>query len=169
MGFFAPWFLLGALGVALPLWLHLLRQYKRTPQPFSSLMFFERRVQSSVKHRRLRYLALLAMRLALLVLLALAFANPFVNRKSKTEARRTLHIIAIDRSFSMRAADHLQRAKEQARQAIAALHGSALGQVVAVDSRVESLTQLGVQKPALQAAVQSLEAGDRASSFGEFT
>src|SRR3569833_2104719 len=109
LGFLAPWFLVGALAVALPLWLHLLRQYKRTPLPFSSLMFFERRVQSSVKHRRLRYLALLSMRVALLLLLAFAFANPFVNRKSTTTARRTLHVVAIDRSVSMRAADHMQR------------------------------------------------------------
>ena len=80
MGFLAPWFLAGIVAVGLPVWLHLLRQYRRTPQPFSSLMFFERRVQSSVKHRRLRYLLLLALRFALLMLLALAFANPFVNR-----------------------------------------------------------------------------------------
>src|ERR1700748_1082370 len=95
--------------VALPLWLHLLRQYKRTPQPFSSLMFFERRVQSSVKHRRLRYLSLLAMRMRLLIRLALAFANFYINRKSQTAARRTLHVIAVDRSFSMRAGNRLSQ------------------------------------------------------------
>jgi len=41
--------------------------------PFSSLMFFERRTQSSIKHRRLRYLILFALRSLLFVLLALAF------------------------------------------------------------------------------------------------
>ena len=41
MGFLAPWFLAGIVAVGLPLWLHLLRQYRSTPQPFSSLMFFE--------------------------------------------------------------------------------------------------------------------------------
>ena len=44
-------------------------------------MFLERRTQSSVKHRRLKYLALLAMRLAIIVLLALMFANPFIRRE----------------------------------------------------------------------------------------
>ena len=91
MGFFRSWFLAGLAAVGLPLWLHLLRQFKRTPQPFSSLMFFERRVQSSVRHRRLRYLMLLALRLALLILLALAFANPFIiaawNRKRGANSR----------------------------------------------------------------------------------
>ena len=41
--------------------IHLLRQYRSTPHPFSSLMFFERRTQSSIKHRRLQYLLLLAL------------------------------------------------------------------------------------------------------------
>ena len=107
MGFLSPWFLAGIAAVGIPLWLHLLRQYKRKPQPFSSLMFFERRVQSSVRHRRLKYFALLALRCALLALLALAFANPFVNRTSKSAPRRKLTVIAVDRSFSMRYGDHL--------------------------------------------------------------
>ena len=79
-------------------------------------MFFERRVQSSVRHRRLRYLVLLALRLALLILLALAFANPFIMRGTASQARRKLTLIAIDRSFSMRANGHMERAKEEAHQ-----------------------------------------------------
>ena len=56
MGFLTPWFLAGGLAIGLPVWLHLLRKHKTTPLPFSSLMFFEKRTQSSIKHRRLRYL-----------------------------------------------------------------------------------------------------------------
>ena len=112
MGFLSPWFLAGAAAVGLPLWIHLLRQYRSTPHPFSSLMFFERRTQSSIKHRRLRYLLLLSLRILLLILIALAFANPFVTRTSAaSEGRRTL-IIAVDNSFSMRYGDHLARAKQ---------------------------------------------------------
>ena len=77
MGFLTPWFLAGAVGICLPVWLHLLKKHKTTPLPFSSLMFFERRIQSSIKHRRLRYLVLFALRAALVLLLALAFAHPY--------------------------------------------------------------------------------------------
>ncbi|MGH9640706.1 MAG: BatA domain-containing protein, partial [Bryobacteraceae bacterium] len=42
MGFLSPWFLAGIAVAGLPVWLHLLRRFKRTPQPFSSVMFFER-------------------------------------------------------------------------------------------------------------------------------
>ena len=72
MGFFAPWFLVGRLAVWLPVWLHLLRKHRSPPQPFGSLMFWERHTQSSIKHRRLRYLLLLALRTALFFPVALA-------------------------------------------------------------------------------------------------
>jgi Aerotolerance regulator N-terminal/von Willebrand factor type A domain len=168
MGFLSPWFLAAAGAVALPLWLHLLRQYKSTPQRFSSLMFFERRVQSSVKHRRLRYLALLAMRLALLLLLALAFANPFINRTSAIAGRRKLTVVAIDRSFSMRYGDRMQQAKAQAHRIVDGLGGRDFAQIAALDSHVENLTQLEADKGVLNAAIDSIQANDLASSFGEF-
>ncbi len=168
MGFLSPWFLAGVAAIGLPLWLHLLRQYKRTPQPFSSLMFFEKRVQSSVKHRRLRYLLLLALRIALLVLIALAFANPFVNRTSATASRRKLTVIAIDRSFSMRVGHRMQEAKLEAQRVLNALAGQELAQVIAIDAHVENLTQPEMDKSVLTAAIDSIQPNDRASSYGEF-
>ncbi|MGA3201493.1 MAG: BatA domain-containing protein, partial [Bryobacteraceae bacterium] len=56
MGLFAPWFLAGLVGVALPLYLHLLKRHKTPPRPTPSLMFYESRVVSSTRHRRLHYL-----------------------------------------------------------------------------------------------------------------
>jgi hypothetical protein len=131
-------------------------------------MFFERRIQSSVMHRRLRYLALLALRIGLLSLLALAFAGPFINRTATVAGRRTMAVIAIDRSFSMRYGDQIQRAKDEAKRVIAAVPGQALAQVVAVDAHVESLTQPTRGKSELNAAVDAITPTDLASSFAEF-
>src|SRR5207342_1291931 len=115
VGFLAPWFLAGALAVGLPIWLHLLQQHKTTPLPFSSLMFFEKRTQSSIKHRRLKYLLLFALRVALLLLLALAFANPFINTSGAAAAGgKKLVVRAIDNSYSMRQGDRFERAKREA-------------------------------------------------------
>src|SRR5271167_2620511 len=167
MGFLAPWFLAGAAMAGLPLYLHLLRRYRATPQPFSSLMFFERRVQSSVKHRRLRYLLLLALRIALLLLLAIAFANPFVNRTSALAAGRRLTVIAVDRSFSMRYRDRLAQAK---RQALSILNSAGAGdavEVLAVDHSVEVLAPPQAGREAARAAIESIQPVDRVSSFGE--
>src|ERR1700682_2462458 len=101
MGFLAPWFLAGLAAIGLPVYLHLLRRDARTPRPFSSLMFFEPRIQSSIHHRRLRYILLLSMRLALLVLLALAFANPFINRLAARVPSDKLRVPGIGNSFRM--------------------------------------------------------------------
>ena len=87
MGFLAPWFLGGLIAAGLPVYLHLLRRQTTTPRAFSSLKFFERRTESSVKHRRLRYLLLMSLRLAVLLLLVLAFANPFINRTAASISR----------------------------------------------------------------------------------
>ena len=74
-------------------------------------MFFERRTQSSVQHRRLRCLLPFAVRMALLFLLALAFANPFVNRSAASMSSETLEVLVIDNSFSMRAGTRLADAE----------------------------------------------------------
>ena len=47
----------------------------------------------------------------MLLLLALAFANPFVNRTSVVAAGRRMRVLAIDRSFSMRAGDRMEQAR----------------------------------------------------------
>ena len=168
MGFFAPWFLAGAVAIGLPFWIHLLRQYRSTPHPFSSLMFFERRTQSSIKHRRLRYLLLLSLRVALLLLIALAFANPFVTRAPSAVSGPKMLVIAVDNSFSMRYDDHLSRAKQQALNAVSDLHQGERGQVLAVGSRVHFLTQPVEDADQLKAAIQSIQPSDEQSSYGEF-
>ena len=167
MGFLAPWFLAGAVAIGLPFWIHLLRQYRSTPHPFSSLMFFERRTQSSIKHRRLRYLLLLSLRVALLLLIALAFANPFVSRSGGATGGRKMLVIAVDNSFSMRYDDHLARAKQAAINALSQLNPGERGQVLAVGSRVHFLTQPVEDANQLKAAIQGIQPSDEQSSFGE--
>src|SRR5579863_6663845 len=114
MGLFAPWFLAGLAGLALPLYLHLLQKLKTTPKPVPSLMFFESRTISSTHHRRLRYFLLLSLRLAFLLLVIFAFANPFINRNAATLSGNRLVLLVVDNSFSMRAGTRLADAKAAA-------------------------------------------------------
>ncbi len=169
MGFLAPWFLGGMLAVGLPLYLHLLRQHKTTPLAFSSLMFFERRTQSSIKHRRLRHLLLLALRMALIVLLALAFAQPFKMRDvAAAGSSRKLVVVALDDSFSMRAAGRMERAKQGALSLLSNVRPDGQYQVMSVDAKATLLTQPTGDAAVLRAAVASVEAGDFRSSYAEF-
>src|ERR1035438_2040680 len=132
MGFLTPWFLAGAAAVGLPVWLHLLRKHKTTPLPFSSLMFFERRTQSSIKHRRLRYLILFALRTLLILLLVLAFAHPYINQSILPQQRTNeVTVLAIDNSLSMHAGGLLDEAKRDAKSVIGGLRPGQRAQVLA--------------------------------------
>src|ERR1700731_763702 len=167
MGLFSPWFLAGIAGVALPIYLHLLRRHATTPLPFSSLMFFERRTQSSIKHRRLRYLLLLSLRMLLLLLLVLLFANPFINRRAANMSNEKLLLLVIDNSFSMRAGTRLADARREALSILTSRRPSDRAQVMALGSQIQVLTQPSQDAGALRAAVESLQPGDSHGNFGE--
>src|SRR3984893_902036 len=168
MGLLAPWFLGGIAAIGIPLYLHLLRRHSATPRPFSSLIFFERRTQSSIRHRRLRYLLLLSLRLALLVLLVLAFADPFVNRAAATSAANNLLVLAIDNSVSMRAGSRLADAKREAMAVLDAHRSAERIQVAALGSDLHVLTQPAQDALTQRAAVASVSPGDSRGSFAEF-
>ena len=167
MGLLAPWFLAGAAALAVPLYLHLLRRHTSNPQPFSSLMFFEQRTQSSIKHRRLRYLLLLALRLSLLALLVLAFAGPFIDRPAVSAANDKLLLLVVDNSFSMRAGSRLADAKREAESVLASRNASQRAQVMALGSHLQVLTQPTQDSPTLSAAINAIEPGDSRGSFAE--
>src|ERR1019366_7950584 len=167
MGLFAPWFLAGFAAVAVPIYVHLLRRHTTTPHPFSSLMFFERRTQSSIKHRRLRYLLLLSLRTVLLLLLALAFANPFINRSAANMNSEKLLLLVIDNSFSMRAGTRLADARREALSVLSSRRPTDRAQVMAFGSQLQVLSQPSQDAGALRAAVESVQPGDSRSNYGE--
>jgi hypothetical protein len=166
MGLFAPWFLAALAGLALPLYVHLLKRLKSTPKRWASLMFFESRTQSSTRHRRLDHLLLLSLRLLWLVLLILAFANPFINRNASVLASNRLVLLVIDNSFSMRAGTRLSDAKDGAMSVLAG-KGAARAQVAAFGSQLRLMTQPIEDQSALRAAVQDIQPGDGHGNFGE--
>jgi hypothetical protein len=166
MGLFTPWFLAGLAGLGLPFYLHLLKRQTSKPKAVSSLMFFESRTQSSTRHKRLRYFLLLSLRVAMLLLLILAFANPFINRSAAAIASNRLVLLVVDNSFSMRAGTRLADAKEAAMRVLGG-KGGARGQVAAFGSQLRLMTQAIEDQGALRAAVQAIQPGDGHGNFGE--
>ncbi len=170
MGFLAPWFLAGAVAVGLPIYVHLLRQYRQTPIKFSSLMFFERRTQSSIKHRRLKYLLLFALRCAFIALLVLAFARPYIHSATIAKANGGRNMIfAVDNSFSMRQDDRFAHAKDEARTEIGKMREEDQGQLIAFGGPAKLLTEMTHDKQVLLGALASLEPDDDASSYAEIS
>jgi len=168
MGLFAPWFLTALAGVALPLYLHLLKRHRQPPKPVPSLMLYESRTIASTHHRRLDHILLLCLRVAVLLLLILAFANPFINRNAATLASNRLVLLVIDNSFSMRAGTRLQDARDAAMNVLAG-KGPARAQVAAFGSQLRLMTQPIEDQSALRAAVQAIQPGDGHGNFGELT
>ncbi len=170
MGFLTPWFLAGVAAVGLPIYVHLLRQYKQKPVPFSSLMFFERRTQSSIKHRRLKYLLLFALRCAFITLLVLAFARPYIHSSALANSTggRTI-VFAIDNSFSMRQDERFAKAKDAARSEIQSMREADRGQLVTFGGPAKLITDMTRDKQVLLAALTAMEPGDDTSSYAEIS
>jgi hypothetical protein len=170
MGFFSPWFLAGLAAVGLPVWLHLLRKHKSQPLPFGSLMFWERHTQSSIKHRRLRFLLLFALRTALFVLIALAFAHPYIERKSiPFQHTGEVTVVALDNSLSMRAGGLFDQAKRMAKSEISGLRPGERAQVLEFGARVHALSEVTDDKQQLNAAIDAAEVSDDRTSFAELS
>jgi Aerotolerance regulator N-terminal/von Willebrand factor type A domain len=166
MGFLAPWFLAGLFALGVPVFVHLLRRHVTTPRPVSSLMFFERGTQSSTRHRRLRYLLLFALRSALVLLVVLAFADPFVKRAA-ADANSRLLLLVLDDSFSMRAGTRFADAKQQALSVLAAKAHGQRAQIISLGGQLDVRTQAITDDSQLRAALDSIQSGDGHASFGE--
>src|SRR5216117_1729762 len=105
MSFLAPLFLVGALAVAAPIIFHLIRRTSREKIPFSSLMFLQPTPPRVTRKSRLENILLLILRCAVLCLLALAFARPFLRHPlnaSGAKGAATRTVVLIDTSASMR-------------------------------------------------------------------
>jgi hypothetical protein len=105
MSFLAPLFLLGALAVGLPILFHLIRHTTRARQLFSSLMFLRETPPRITRRSRLENLLLLLLRCAVIGLLALGFARPFLERPVPvlpTTAPPEQLVVLLDTSASMR-------------------------------------------------------------------
>ena len=116
--------------------------------------------------QRLRYLLLFALRFALLLLVVLAFANPFMRRPA-ADANGRLLLIVLDNSFSMRAGTRFADAKQQALAQLAAKPHSQKAQVMALGGQLQVLTQPIADGAQLRSALESIQPGDGHANFGE--
>ena len=117
MSFLYPIFLAGAVAIAIPIALHLLRRDVAPEVPFTAVRMLRGSPLEQTRRKRLRDLLLLLARVAALLLLAAAFARPYL---ASAAGAPSLRIVALDRSFSMGAPGRFQQAQSMAREAAAA-------------------------------------------------
>lgn len=172
MNFLAPLFLAGLATVALPLWLHLLQTQTPERQPFSSAMLLKMTEQRVHLRRRLRYLALLALRILLFALLALAFSQPIWERPAGAGVNQDarLHMVVIDTSLSMGQGDVFADAIAEARRIVEGLGPADRAQLIAAADAVEILAATPAETPedrtAVLQALETLRPGAGRLDFG---
>ena len=109
MSFLTPAFFLALGAVAIPILIHLIQRERKRVVMFPSLMFLQRIPYQSVRRRRIRHWFLLAMRVAAIALIVLAFARPFFRQGDLAAAAiagaREV-VILLDQSASMGYGDH---------------------------------------------------------------
>lgn len=106
MSFLNPLMLLGLLGAAIPIVIHLIHKRRPRSQQFGAMELVLKSVEKVQRRWRLKRFLLLASRVALLAALALAAAGPLLGRQAELTTRvggpQRLAIV-IDASLSMRA------------------------------------------------------------------
>ncbi|TWT76391.1 hypothetical protein CA13_68850 [Planctomycetes bacterium CA13] len=141
MSLLAPLFLLGGLAIGLPILFHLIRQQPKASVSFSSLMFLRPTPPTLTRRSRLDNWPLLLLRATALLLLAAAFARPFLRSTSLADAdtmyRRT--VLVIDTSASLQRPGVWTDATQRALQAIESLEPGTELSIVAFDQRTELL------------------------------
>lgn len=169
MGLLAPLFLLGTLAVALPIWLHRLQTKSSDRQAFSSAMLLESSDEQIHVKRELKYLLLLALRIALIMLLVLAFAQPVWNRPPSAliDATAGTHLVVVDSSASMGRIGVFEQALEQAEVAIDSAPNGALLQVLSADSALGVASELSVDRSAQKSALSRLSVSAFRLDFGQ--
>lgn len=108
MSFLAPLFLAGAAALALPFLFHLVRRTTRQRTPFSSLRFLTPSPPRLTQRSRLEDLLLLALRCLALILVAVAFARPFLSSSTlppPPDQPPERWIVLVDDSASMQRAN----------------------------------------------------------------
>lgn len=158
MGFLAPIFLLGALAAAVPIVLHLLRREPEARVPFAAVRMLRHAPVEHADRRRLRDLLLLIMRVAALLLLAFAFARPFVSA-STGGLTAGVTVVALDTSYSLSVPGRFARAQSLAQQAIDAAPRGHLVAVVTFGDGAQVRQPPSADRALARAAVDAARVG----------
>jgi hypothetical protein len=169
MQFLAPLFLAALAGLAIPVLLHLTQREKKQIIRFPSLMFVRRIPYQSVRRRKIHNWLLLFVRLAVLALLVLAFARPFISQVDAVvpsgEGAREL-VVLLDTSYSMGYGDRWAQAQEAVTEAVSGLNASDRASLVLFSSGAEILVRSSAEKEKLSAAIATAKPGAGATRYG---
>jgi hypothetical protein len=163
LGLLTPLFLAGLAGIAIPIFVHLVRREERAPFAFPSLMFLQAIPVREHRRRTIRHWWLLALRCLIVALLCVAFAKPFIEGPADgvaTISESRDRVIVLDRSLSMQSASRWSDALQMAGEAVDALGGGDRGALVLFDHETLLAQELTADHALLREALSNAEPGD---------
>jgi hypothetical protein len=155
LSFLYPLFLVAAAAVAIPIILHLLRRKTETVVDFPAVRLLDKTPVERHRRRRLRELILLVLRVTALLLLALAFARPYLDSSAGAIPAPTT-VIAVDTSLSLSAPGQFDLARQAARRAVDAVPATHTVALVAFADAAELVVPATTDRGAVSAAVDRL-------------
>lgn len=168
MSFLSPWYLLGLLGIGIPLAIHLIRRQQAERVILPTVRFLKRAPKKLVYFQRLQNVLLLALRIVIIGLLALAFARPIFTGAFSTlvEAVPQSMVILLDTSMSMQYSDRLAQGKRAVISELESLRHGDEAAIVTFADRPEKVHQLTTDLTALKTFVGNTPApGYRSTHF----
>jgi hypothetical protein len=168
MSFLAPLFFVAMAGLAIPVLLHLTQREKKQVVRFPSLMFVRRIPYQSVRRRKIQHWLLLAVRMAALALIILAFARPLIIRANPnlvpgTGAREV--VILLDTSYSMGYGDRFERARAAARDVVSKLTAVDRASLVFFSSGAEIAMKSTAEHSGMNAVIAAAKPGALATRY----
>ncbi|MCG8459509.1 MAG: BatA domain-containing protein [Holophagales bacterium] len=168
MSFLLPFLGLAALGVGVPLWLHLRHRRPKNLLPFSTLRFLEDQPEPRQGSLRLRHPWLLALRALAVALLALGFSWPYLDAAPEGVTSSTVHL--IDATLSRRAdvtpeGDAFRRDVDRVTRRLASAPAREQHAVVVLEGTPRVLAGFGDGREAAIRALAELEASHQRGSY----
>jgi hypothetical protein len=142
MDFLAPLFLAGAAAVTLPILFHLIRKTTNEKTIFSSLMFLLPTPPKVTRRSRLDNILLLLLRCAVLCLLAIGFARPYLLRPSAASAPSgpgKKVVVLVDTSASMCRENLWAQARERVDHVLQRMSPADEAALLAFDDRAKEI------------------------------
>jgi hypothetical protein len=162
--FLNPWFWLGALAVAAPLWLHLRRKQETNLVQFSALCFLDDEPVPRQSPRRLRNLLLFLLRALALLLVIAAFAWPFL-RNANTLPIRESRVYVLDNTLSHQANDGFSHDRSRLLSEIPKAPSSIQVAVVELASSPRTLVSFGDSRETARERISDLQPSFQRGSY----
>jgi len=169
LGLLVPLFLLGLVGVVVPIVVHLTRRQRRNVVEFPSLMFLKKIPFQEQRRRRIQHWFLLSMRALALALVAFAFTRPFFEQGSLAiggaNGPREV-VVLLDQSYSMQVGDQFERALEEASQVFDDLGPLDRASLVTFGQGARVIARSTSDRQRLQGALDTVQVGASVTRYG---